>query len=121
VTAVRLLLDEMYHPGIAEQLQKRGFDVVAIAGDPDRAGIPDDDVLALATGEQRCLVTENVRDFEKLRTQWTKEGRRHAGLLYVSRVRFPRSRQQIGRLISALDGRLAGGRVPAPGQVDWLS
>lgn len=116
-----LLLDEMYSPALAEQLQKSGHDVVAIAGDPDRAGMLDEDVLALATAERRCLVTENGRDFALIRSQWAKEGRSHAGILYVSSARFPRGRQWTGRTLSALEERLSSGRVPQPGHVDWLA
>ena len=80
----------------------------------------DEHVLVLATAEDRCIVTENVRDFEVLRSRWIREGRAHAGLLYTSVNRFRRDRNQLGRLVAALEARLAAGRLPGAGQVDWL-
>jgi hypothetical protein len=40
-----LVLDEMFSPEIAAELNKRGHDVVAVAADPSLAGLPDDQVL----------------------------------------------------------------------------
>lgn len=121
MTAVRLVLDEMYSPRIAEELTKRGHDVVAVAADPALVGASDEQILRIATIGECTLVTENVRDFEILRTRWLKEGRSCAGLLYTSRQRFPRDKKWTGRLVIALDERLASGMVPASGQVDWLT
>lgn len=121
MTAVRLVLDEMYSPRIAEELTKRGHDVVAVAADPALVGASDEQILRIATIGECTLVTENVRDFEILRTRWLKEGRSCAGLLYTSRQRFPRDKKWTGRLVIALDERLASEMVPASGQVDWLT
>jgi hypothetical protein len=117
----RLMLDEMYSPQIAEEFAKRGHDVIAVAADLRRVSAPDEELLRIATADDRTLVTENVRDFEILRTQWLKEGRACAGLLYTNRQRFPRDRKWTGRLVAALDARLSGGFIPGAGQVDWLT
>lgn len=90
VTVSRLMLDELFNPRIAEELTKRGHDVVAVAAEPTWVGASDEQLLRIATMDERTLVTENVRDFEILRTQWLNEGRRCAGLLYTSRQGFPR-------------------------------
>lgn len=121
MTAGRLILDEMYSPRIAEELTKRGHDVLAVAADPALVGASDEQILRIATMDECTLVTENVRDFEILRTRFLKEGRNCAGLLYTSRQRFPRDKKWTGRLVIALDERLASGMVPASGQVDWLT
>jgi Domain of unknown function (DUF5615) len=63
-------------------LVKRGHDVVAVAADPALAGLPDDQLLAWAGAQRRCLVTENVREFEILRRQSVAQGATHPGLLY---------------------------------------
>lgn len=117
----RLLLDEMFSPELAKVLRGRGYDVAAVAADPQLAGMTDEQVLVMATTEDRCLVTENARDFELLRARWVREGRDHAGLLYTSVRRFPRGRRYLGRLAAALDARLTAGRLPGTGQVDWLA
>lgn len=60
---MRLLLDEMYPPVLAEKLRAQGHDVLAIVEDLDLIGSDNKTVLAHATPTQRCVVTENVQDF----------------------------------------------------------
>lgn len=42
-------------------------------------GIGDEQLLGLAAGEGRVLVTFDVRDFHRLATEWAVAGRSHAG------------------------------------------
>lgn len=116
-----LLLDEMYPPLLADELIARGHDVTSVVTDKAHKGAPDDVILSWATESSRCLLTENVTDFEALRIQWLESGRTSAGLLYTHRSRYPRHRSLVGRLTKALDERLTQQRLPVPGQVDWLS
>jgi len=118
--SVRLLLDEMLSPEIAAELVKRGHDVVAVA-DPGLVGLPDEQVLEWATAQGRCLVTENVKDYEVLRRAAAAEGMTHAGLLYSGPRRFPRDRRFIGALVVALDKLIPDGQVPGPDEVCWLA
>jgi len=46
-------------------------------------GLDDDDVLALATAEQRILVTHNVRDFPAIVREWAAAQRQHYGVILV--------------------------------------
>ena len=115
------LLDEMFSPEISAELVKRGHDVVAIAADPALAGLPDDQILAWAADQHRCLVTENVKDFETLRRRSVAQGISHPGLLYSGPRRFPRDRRFLGALVAALDQLLAAERVPTANEVSWLS
>ena len=119
--SVRLLLDEMFSPEIASELVRRGHDVVAVAADPGLAGLPDEQVLEWATEQGRCLVTENVKDYEILRRASTAQGRTHAGLLYSGPRRFPRDRRFVGALVVALDKLIAAGQLPSPDDVGWLA
>ncbi|MGH3913828.1 MAG: DUF5615 family PIN-like protein, partial [Pseudonocardiaceae bacterium] len=80
-----LLLDEMYPPALAEKLRAQGHDVLAVAEDFDLVGSDDEAVLAYAIAAQRCLVTENVRDFAALAKHTT-----HYGLLLTHPRRWPR-------------------------------
>lgn len=116
----RLLLDEMYPKLLAEALRDRGHDVLALVECPGGPGTPDEHVLELAVSEARCLLTENIGDFETFRVQRQHDGRPCCGLLYSSPNRFPRSKSGIGHLITALHERLTSEDLPAPGQVDWL-
>ena len=119
--SVRLLLDEMFSPEIAAELVKRGHDVVAVAADPALVGPPDEQVLEWATGQGRCLVTENVKDHEILRRAAAAQGRAHAGLLCSGPRRLPRDRRFVGALVAALDKAIAAGRLPGPDEVGWLA
>jgi predicted nuclease of predicted toxin-antitoxin system len=119
--SVRLLLDEMFSPKIATELVERGHDVVAVAADPGLVGLPDEQVLEWATGQGRCLVTENVKDYEVLRRAAAAQGRTHTGLLYSGPRRFPRGRRFVGALVVALDKAIAAGQLPGPDEVGWLA
>ena len=118
--SARLALDEMFSPGIASELVKRGHDVVAVAADPELASLPDDQLLEWATEQGRCLVTENVKDFEALRRASAAQGRTHAGLLYSGPRRFPRDRRFVGALVVALDQTIIAGQLPGATEVGWL-
>jgi NAD(P)-dependent dehydrogenase (short-subunit alcohol dehydrogenase family) len=119
--SARLLLDEMFSPQIASKLVRRGHDVVAVAADPELAGLPDEQVLEWAISEGRCLVTGNVKDYETLRRAAAAQGRTDAGLLYCAAGRFPRDRRFAGALVVALDKLLAAGQFPGPDEVRWLA
>ncbi|MEZ0072368.1 DUF5615 family PIN-like protein [Planotetraspora sp. GP83] len=115
-----LLTDEMFPPLLAVTLRERGHDVVAIHERQGGAGLPDEQVLEIALAERRSLLTENVRDFEVLRAQRLTDGRRCPGLLYTNAVRFPRTKQALGKLVQALDEILTEQRLPEAGRVHWL-
>lgn len=112
----RLLLDEMYPPALAALLRDQGHDVLAVAGLPGLAGSPDEAVLDAAAGDDRCLVTENIRDFAVLARQ-----ARHGGLLFVDARRWPRTPAAMKRLADGLGQAVTAGRIPSPGGVGWLS
>jgi Domain of unknown function (DUF5615) len=103
---LRVLLDEMYAPAVAEGLRALGHNVVSVH-DPREAslaGASDADVLAAARHEKRALITENVRDFRPLESALLANGSHHAGLIYTSDRQFPRGDPATtGRLIRALD------------------
>lgn len=119
--SARLLLDEMFSPQIASELVRRGHDVAAVAADPELAGLPDEQVLEWATSQGRCLVTENVKDYEVLRRAAAAQGSTRAGLLYCPARRFPRDRRFAGALVVALDKLLAADQLPGPDGTGWLA
>jgi predicted nuclease of predicted toxin-antitoxin system len=99
---MRLLLDE-HSPEIARQLRDRGRGVVAARERPELHGLSDRELLGVATAERRVLVTENVADFAELHRRSLASGEEHAGIVFTSSKRFPRTRRAIGRLVRALD------------------
>lgn len=115
-----LLLDEMISPKVAEQLRALGVDVVAISESPTLRRTPDPDVLELAAGQDRVLVTDNIKDFAPLNASWAAQGRTHHGILFISSRTYPHDRSRVGHLVSALQQRVSADRWPTPGQVAFL-
>ena len=102
---MKLLLDEMYPPAVAEQLRARGHDVVSVH-DPEYRrleGAEDEEVFAAALAEERMLVTENVPDFRRLEVDALARGEAVPALVFTSNRQFPRGQPgTIGHLVEAL-------------------
>ena len=111
---MKLLLDEMLSPAIANELRARGHDIEAIAGHPARQALPDPDVLALARAEHRALATNNLRDFRPLHHEAISPGGAgHYGMIF-SPGTYRRTRDDTGKIITALDAIL----TDHPGEKD---
>ncbi|MHB8659876.1 MAG: DUF5615 family PIN-like protein [Solirubrobacteraceae bacterium] len=107
---MKLLLDEMYDPAIAEQLRARGHDVASVhdASYRQLEGEPDEEVWAAALADGRMLVSENVQDFRRLEANALARTQPHAPLIFTTDRQFPRGDPAtIGRLVTALDALLA--------------
>lgn len=76
---VKLYLDENIDVSVAAGLRRRGIDVVT-ARDRGKLGATDEEHLALASSEDRLLVTHDIADFAKLHQRWLAEGKEHAGI-----------------------------------------
>ncbi len=100
---MKLLLDEMFPPRLAEELRNRGIDTAAAVEDPDLRGAPDAELLERAAADGRVLVTENIRDFAVLHSQWMARDRTHPGILLVSTRTYPYNQARLGRLVSAIE------------------
>ena len=103
---MKLVLDEMWNAAIAVELRRRGHDVVA-AQEREQAhyaGVPDDEVFAIAQEESRAVVTDNVPDYQKARLEWEATGREHHGVVYALNPPFNRHRGNavIGQMVRAL-------------------
>lgn len=130
---MRLLLDEMCPPGIAEALRDRGHDVVSLHDPSHRhlRGASDGAVLAAAADEGRAVVTDNARDFLPLHRELVARGRTDHGLVLFANRSFPRHRPDVfvRSMVQALDALLDADAVVGPddgrtagpdGQVRWL-
>ena len=107
---MKLLLDEMYAPTVAEQLRARGHDVVSVHDSEYRSleGEADEAVWTAAIAHDRVLVSENVRDFRRLEAEALARARPLAALIFTTNRQFPRGDPAtIGRLVTALDALLA--------------
>ena len=118
---VKLLLDEMHAPNIAEALIDDSWDVMAVAANPELRGMPDVEVLAHAAENKRALVTENIVDFATLAAQWTSEGKAHFGLIFINPRRFNRATIAYpGTLMAALRRFLDSPPIDGESWVWWL-
>ena len=91
---MKLLLDEMYTPTIAEQLRARGHDAASIH-DPEYRmleGEPDDEVWAAAIADDRALVSENVQDFRRIEANALAHAQPVARLIFTTDRQFPQGR-----------------------------
>lgn len=118
---MRLLLDEHYSPRIAQQLRRRGHDVVSVSERTELIGVSDSDLLRLAAAERRSIVTENVADFIELTRHFAAREEDHYGIVFVS-SRFPRSRTTIGVFVRQLGRFLRVRRADDAllNQIHWL-
>jgi NAD(P)-dependent dehydrogenase (short-subunit alcohol dehydrogenase family) len=110
---MRFLLDaHVSGRRIGERLARRGHDVFALDAHAELEGLDDEDVLALATEEDRILVTFNVADFPEILRGWAEAGRSHAGVMLVYGIRH----SEVGLVAGGIERWTA--RRPA--QVDWV-
>ncbi|MGD0082734.1 MAG: DUF5615 family PIN-like protein [Acidimicrobiales bacterium] len=89
---MKVLLDVHHSPRAAEQLRQNGYDVLAVAEDSRLCTLADEDLLRAATAAGRAVVTENVKDFDRIVRNWASTGERHGGVIFTSPRRFERAR-----------------------------
>src|SRR5262249_59015925 len=102
----------MYPPSLAQRLRDAGHDVLAVLDiQVGLASHSDEDVLAWAVRNDRCVVTENIRDFARLAAPTVP----HASIIFVSPQRFPRTASGLHRIGDALEAILNAKDLPARG------
>jgi predicted nuclease of predicted toxin-antitoxin system len=81
---LRFLLDaHVSGPRIGRRLEAEGHDVRALDQEPALEGLDDDNVLALASHEDRILITNDVGDFPNLLRKWAAAQHSHVGAIVV--------------------------------------
>jgi predicted nuclease of predicted toxin-antitoxin system len=81
---LKFYLDENITPDIAPAAARLGIDATS-ARAAGMLGKTDEEQLAYAASEGRCIVTCDVEDFNDLARRWRAADRSHAGILLVSR------------------------------------
>ena len=119
---VKLMLDEMLSPAIAQQLRDRGHDVETIKGDPLHEALSDPEVMNLARAQGRALVTNNLVDFRPLHHEAIAPGGPgHFGMVFMPGD-YRRRKADTGRIVKALEAKLA--EFPGDGDLvngeSWL-
>ncbi len=98
---MKALLDEQLSPQIAALLRGAGYDVGAVVDRLDLIGRSDSQILDIATGEGRSVVTNNIKDFRPLAASRLAQGRIHGGLILVPSART-RTRSASSALTDAI-------------------
>ena len=120
---MKLLIDEMYPPVIAERLRDAGHDAVSVIELPDLIGQDDAQICEFAVSTVRSVVTENAADFLMLVKQRSAVGQAAPSLVMTSNRGFPRhSRSFVGRAMRALAAFCDEHAEddPQAGAVHWL-
>ena len=123
---MRLLLDAMYWPALADQLIARGHDASASVTRRELRALSDVELFAAAQVERRAVVTENVADFAPIVRRYALEGTDHHGLVLVAPTAYPRDRankdRTIGRMVTALDAlHKSRSGISSDSFITWLT
>ncbi|MBE9111446.1 DUF5615 family PIN-like protein [Nodosilinea sp. LEGE 07298] len=79
---LRLYADEQFPLPVVQRLRALGYDILtAQAAGQANQRIPDDQVLAFATAENRAVISQNRRNFIRLH----QENPNHAGIVVCSK------------------------------------
>jgi hypothetical protein len=97
----------MYDRVIAEQLRRRGHDVVAVTERAELRSVSDADLLVRMAREGRVVVTENAADFVSAFGLMIQRGEACAGVMIASPQSMPRRGATIGLFVEVLDRELA--------------
>jgi hypothetical protein len=91
----------MVTPDLADELQKRGYDVISChrVGRGNRR-ISDEDQLDYATQDERAILTFNVDEFSTIDARWKAAGRPHSGIVLSPEVK------DLGTLIRRVQAHL---------------
>lgn len=124
---IRLLFDNVMDVLLPERLggllpEEVVIDAVHVRDLPGGAGLTDRELLEIATGEGRIVVTKNIRDFQPLSNEWNTQARTHPGMIFISTKSFPEKGRnaEIGAILAALAAMIGRNEVPAPGTTTFL-
>lgn len=118
---MRLLLDVHHSPHAAQRLRDDGHDVIAAATIPAWAGLDDEELLRAASHDGRCVVTENVRDFDRIVRAWVAVDEHHEGVIFTSPRRYHRGAKSYpANLVRALAAILEDPPKSTRDWVHWL-
>lgn len=98
---MKLLLDEMYPPALAESLRAVGIDATSVP-ELGKAGSSDVELFACAITGGYAMLTENVVDVARIAAEHSSAGGCHHGLLIALSSRFSRRPAGIKPLVVAI-------------------
>jgi hypothetical protein len=98
---LKLLLDEMYPPALAEALRSAGIEAVTV-NEEGLAGRSDPEILSAAAEGGYALMTENVADLARIASEQVASGKHHRGVLIALSSRFSRRPHGINAIAAAV-------------------
>jgi hypothetical protein len=114
------MLDEQLSPQIAALLRQAGRDVEAVADRADLVGRSDMLIFEVACGENRAVITNNIKDFRPLAALWLSQGGVHGGLILLPSART-RTRAATTKLAESIAGILRDNPDGLAGSERWIS
>jgi hypothetical protein len=105
---VRLLLDEVYPPVLAEALRRAGFEAHTVA-ELGHAGRSDPDVFMAAVADGLMVLTENAADFARISAEHLTAGQHHPGVLVALSSRFSRRPAGVAAIVASI--RASSGEI----------
>lgn len=97
---------------VAAPLRDQGHDVRAADEERELDGLTDEDLLSIATAEERIFVTFDVKDFPVIARRWAEAGRAQAGCAIVVGV----DHGEFGAILEIVARAFAA----RPQQADWV-
>ena len=118
---MKLLLDAHHSPRAAERLRDKGYDVVSAADDSAAVSMADEELLRHASADERAVVTEDAKDFDRIVRAWVATDDHHAGVIFTSPRRFHRgSPSYPENLVAAVTTLLESPPDDQRDRVHWL-
>jgi hypothetical protein len=110
---VKIFLDaHISGPRVATALRANGHDVRAADEERELDGFTDEQLLSLASAEERIFITFDVKDFPVIVRRWAEGGRKHAGCAIVVGI----DHGEFGAILEAVDRELRA----RPEQSCWI-
>jgi predicted nuclease of predicted toxin-antitoxin system len=100
----RLLLDEHIWVYLAKLLREQGFDVIHVT-EVDLVATPDDKIMSYAVGENRAVVTFNIRDFVPLAVQYYEDGKEHYGVVVSNQLARGELQKRVTKLLKSVTAK----------------
>src|SRR5262249_8821284 len=100
------------HNDVLRGLRSRGIDV-STAAEAGLTSQDDEHVLHSAIAQGRVLYSFNVRDFQRIHSEWLANGRGHAGMVLAEQERYSVGEQirRNGHLVDSLSAEFMQNRL----------
>ncbi len=96
-----LYTDEDIANLVATLLRTRGLDVLTTL-DAGMTGYSDEQQLAYAASENRCLLTHNRVDYERLHLNYLETGQQHSGIIVTPQNNAYEIAKRVGIILNTL-------------------